>query len=139
MPARGHMIHFSVNLALNLVPQVHQKCTQEPPKISKKSIKTMSKVWSVLDRFLSMLEASWSPSWRRVDKPDRHVAGFKLNRRTDAPVFSSKERCACQARPARRRFSIEPTNRRAGSPVRSALSRPCWAYVGQCWRQVGPS
>ena len=39
LPTRSHMIYFLVNLAFNLALKIHQKSTQEPPKIYKKSIK----------------------------------------------------------------------------------------------------
>ena len=57
MPTRGHMIDCLVNLALNLGPKIHQKSTQEHPKIDPKSIKKHGQdmirflivFWSILD------------------------------------------------------------------------------------------
>ena len=33
LPTRGYMIEYLINLALNLVPKIHQKSIQEAPKI----------------------------------------------------------------------------------------------------------
>ena len=57
LPTRSHMIDFLVNLALNLALKIHQKSTQEAPKINKKSIKN-----NVQDVFPFLIIFSWF--WR---------------------------------------------------------------------------
>ena len=71
------MTDFLVNLAFNLGPQIHQKSTQEAPKIDKKGIENMMQVGlgfgPLLGRFLvdfgAKLGPKLDPSWHQ--NPER--------------------------------------------------------------------
>ena len=56
------MIDFLVNLALNLGPKIHQKSTQDRPKIDQKSIKKHGQdMIRFLIDFWSILEPNLAP------------------------------------------------------------------------------
>ena len=61
------MIDFLFNLDLSLAPQIHQKSTQEAPKINKKSIRNNVQDMIPFFIFFSILEASWVPSWTHIE------------------------------------------------------------------------
>ena len=91
LPTRGHMIDFLINLALNLGPKVHQKSSQEAPKIDKKGHRKYDASWLGI---WSPLGTIFGGFWGQVGKQvGTKLAPKSIKNRSKNDVEKMSENC----------------------------------------------